>query len=72
MEEEEIERRKVDAMEEALQNELRNEAVERANHQMFEGQDRVKAFKSKMLMADVLAERDAQKDLKRRKQKAQE
>ena len=72
MEEEEIERRKVDAMEEALQNELRNEAIERANAQMFEGQDRVKAFKSKMMMADVLAERDAQKLLKRRKQKAQE
>jgi hypothetical protein len=67
MEEEEIERRKVDAMEEALQNEMKAQAIDRANKQMFESQDRVKAFKSKMLMADVLNERDAQKQLKRRK-----
>jgi len=31
LEEEEIERRKVDALEEALQNELRNEAIMKAN-----------------------------------------
>lgn len=72
MEEEEIERRKVDAMEEALYAELRTEAVDRANQQMFEGQDRVKAFKSKMLVADMLAERDAQLALKKRKQKAEQ
>lgn len=59
MEEEEIERRKVDALEEALQSELRNEAINTANKQMFENQDRVKGLHSKMQMCDVLAERDA-------------
>jgi hypothetical protein len=36
LEEEEIERRKVDALEAALQNELRNEAIIKANKQLFE------------------------------------
>ena len=36
LEEEEIERRKVDALEEALQNELRNEAIMKANKQLFD------------------------------------
>jgi len=36
LEEEEIERRKVDALEEALQNELWNEAIIKANKQLFD------------------------------------
>ncbi len=71
LEEEEIDRRKVDAVEEALQSELRNEAINAANKQMFESQDRVKSFQSKMLMCDVLAERDEQQRLLRRKKKFQ-
>ena len=67
LEEEEIERRKIDAMEEALQNDLRNEAVKRANVKLYEAQDRVKAFHSKMLMCDVLAERDQQVKLQKKK-----
>lgn len=38
--------------------------VERANKHAYEQQDIVKAFKSKLLMSDVLAERDVQKDHK--------
>ncbi len=38
---------------------------------MFEAQDRVKSFQSKMLMCDVLAERDEQQRLLRRKKKFQ-
>lgn len=56
-------------MEEALQNELKGEAVHTANQKLYESQDRVKAFHSKMLMCDVLAERDQQVKLKKRKQK---
>ncbi len=58
LEEEEIERRKVDALEEALQNELRNEAIMKANKQLFDQQDRVKAFHSKLLLCDVINEWD--------------
>ena len=56
-------------MEEALQNELKSEAIVNANQKLYESQDRVKAFHSKMLMCDVLAERDEQVKLKKRKQK---
>ena len=50
LEEEEIARRKVDAKEETLQMELRNQTIEAANKAIYENQDRVKAFKSKMQM----------------------
>ena len=56
-------------MEEALHNELKSEAIVNANQKLYESQDRVKAFHSKMLMCDVLAERDEQVKLKKRKQK---
>jgi hypothetical protein len=67
LEEEELERRRIDAMEYALQQETRMRAVERANRMAHDSQDQVKAFKSKLLMSDVMAEREVQKDLKRRK-----
>ena len=41
--------------------------VERANQKAYENQDIVKAFKTKLLLSDVLAERDIQKDHKQRK-----
>ena len=72
LEAEEIERRKIDAIEEALQNEMRNETIKKANEKMWEEQDRVKALRSKMLMSDVLAERKEQEKLKRRKQQFQD
>ena len=43
-------------------------AVERANKYANESQDQMKAFKSKLLMSDVLQEREVQLALKKRKQ----
>ena len=50
LEEEEIARRKIDAEEEAYQMELRNQTIDAANKNIYESQDRVKAFKSKLMM----------------------
>lgn len=43
------------------------QAVERANKHANETQDQMKAFKAKLLMSDVLAEREVQQELKKRK-----
>jgi hypothetical protein len=43
------------------------QAVERANKYAYDTQDQVKAFKAKLLMSDVLAEREIQRSLKTRK-----
>jgi hypothetical protein len=69
LEEEEIERRKVDAMEYELQVQARTQAIERANKSMHDAQDQVKAFHSKMLMCDVMQEREMQKELWERKKR---
>jgi hypothetical protein len=58
LEEEEIERRKVDALEYELQVQARQQAIERANKHMHDAQDQVKAFHSKMLLCDTMQERD--------------
>ena len=58
LEEEEIERRKVDALEYELQVQARVQAIERANKHMHDSQDQVKAFHSKMLMCDTMQERE--------------
>lgn len=50
-----------------MQQQVRMKVVERANKHAYEQQDIVKAFKSKLLMSDVLAERDVQKEHKQRK-----
>lgn len=42
-------------------------AVEKANKHAVEAQDQFKAFHSKLLMSDVLAEREVQQALKQRK-----
>ena len=68
LEDEELERRKIDAMEYELQQQTRLVAVEKANKSAYDGQDQVKAFKAKLLMSDVLAEREVQRALKARKQ----
>jgi hypothetical protein len=60
LEEEEIERRKIVAMEYEIQVQARQQAIERANKHMHDAQDQVKAFHTKMLMCDVLQERDVQ------------
>ena len=67
LEEEEIERRKVEAEEEALQMELRNQTIESANKAIYESQDRVKAFKSKMMVCDMIEERKQQQKLQKKK-----
>ena len=64
LEEEEISRRKIEAEEEALQMDLKNETIEAANKAIYESQDRVKAFKSKMMMCDIEEERKQQLKLK--------
>jgi len=68
LEEEELERRRIDAMEYELQQQTRMQAVERANKFTYDTQDQVKAFKAKLLHSDVLAERELQKALRTRKQ----
>ena len=42
-------------------------AIEKANKAMHDNQDQVKAFHSKMLLADVMQEREAQEELKQQK-----
>ncbi len=68
LEEEEIERRKVDAMEYELQVQNRLRALENANKHLHDQTDQVKAFHSKMLLCDTMQERDMQNQLKKRKQ----
>lgn len=58
LEEEEIERRKVDAIEYGLQVKERTDAIERANKAMHDSKDQVKAFHSKMLLCDTIQERE--------------
>lgn len=58
LEEEEIEKRKIDAIEYELQVQARQQAIERANKAMHDSQDMVKAFHSKMLMCDTFQERE--------------
>lgn len=69
LEDEEVERRKVDAKEEAFQMEIRNDMITRANKILHDNQDKVKSLHQKMMMSDVLQERDAQKKLGQRKKK---
>jgi hypothetical protein len=67
LEEAELERRRIDEEEEVFNQQKRRQALEHAAKKMYESQDKVKAFHSKMLMCDVLQERDAQIDLKKRR-----
>ena len=72
LEEEEIARRKVDAEEESLQMDLRNQTIDAANTAIYESQDRVKAFKSRLMMCDMMEERDQQAKLKKKKNKMEQ
>lgn len=63
-EEEERLRRIIDAEEEALQKEKRRLAIERANKILYDETDRVKALHSRLMLSDVLKEREAQIALK--------
>merc|ERR1712060_664847 len=54
----------IDREEEALQAEKRRLAIERANKMLYDSTDRVKALHSKLLLTDVLQERERQIELK--------
>lgn len=71
LEDEEIARREVDAKEQEYQDELRRQQIEKANRQLYDGQDMVKSLKSKMLLSDVMHEQAAQRELKARKETIQ-
>jgi len=61
---EETMRQAIDREEEALQAEKRRLAIERANKMLYDSTDRVKALHSKLLLTDVLQERERQMELK--------
>jgi len=62
--EQELERQKLDAEEARIQLEQRKVTIDRANKILYDESDRMKAFHSKMMFTDVLAEREAQVALK--------
>jgi hypothetical protein len=59
LEDDEIERRKIDAQEEAYQQSLRQAQIDKANKMFHDNQDKVKALHSKMLLCDVHDEQEA-------------
>jgi hypothetical protein len=65
--EKEMEKRKVDEEERKFQELEKKVVIDRANKMLFENQDPVKSFHSKLLMCDVMKERDFQNDIKSRK-----
>jgi len=64
---EEEERRKIDIEEAKYQAEVKREIIGKANKQIYEGNDRVKAFQSALLLSDALKEREAQIEIAKRK-----
>merc|ERR1712066_283013 len=64
LEMEELERQKVDAEEAKIQLDQRKATIDRANKLLHDESDRMKSFHSKMMLCDVLAEREAQVGLK--------
>lgn len=62
---EEALRKEIDAEEEALHVEKRRLAIERANKMLYDSTDRVKSLHSKLLLADVMQERERQLELKK-------
>jgi len=64
LEMEELERQRVDAEEAKIQLEARRATIDRANKLLHDESDRMKSFHSKMMLCDVLAEREAQTYLK--------
>merc|ERR1719456_1345192 len=61
---EELERQKIDAEEARIQLDSRKRTIDRANKLLHDESDRMKSFHSKMMLCDVLAEREAQVNLK--------
>jgi hypothetical protein len=69
--EKELEKRKIDDEEKKFQEMQKKLIVERANKLLFEQQDAVKSFHSKLLYSDVLKERDLQKEIRDRKKETE-
>ena len=61
LEKEEIEKRKLDQLEEELRETNRQAALEKAHKAAYGQLDHVKNFHSKMMLSDVLKEREIQK-----------
>jgi len=61
---EELVRQKIDAEEAKIQLDQRKSTIDRANKLLYDESDRMKSFHSKMMVCDVLAEREAQVSLK--------
>merc|ERR1712217_922848 len=64
LEAEEFARQEVDAQEAKIQLDARRSTIDRANKLLHDESDRMKSFHSKMMLCDVLAEREAQVGLK--------
>ena len=69
--EKEMEKRKIDDEERKHQEMQKKIVIEKANKLLFEAQDPVKSFNSKMLLSDVLKERDYQKEILIRKKECE-
>jgi hypothetical protein len=64
--EKESEKRKIDEEERKFQDMQKKIIMEKANRTLFDAQDPVKSFNSKLLLTDVHKERDYQKEIKER------
>lgn len=69
---EEEERMQIDLEEARFQAQQRKEAIEKAKTQQYYQTDRVKSFHSALMLTEVLKEREAQLELKKLKEKANE
>ncbi len=72
LEEEELERRRLDQLEYEIQQGERDKTLQKALKQQYATLDQVKSFNAKLMMSDVMHERDLQLRLKQRKQEQQE
>ncbi|MFO0515417.1 MAG: hypothetical protein ACK5YA_01055 [bacterium] len=63
----EEEKRRIDEEERKYQEIQNKLVVDRANRMFFEGQDAVKSFNSKLLVADAIKEIEYQKEIKQKK-----
>ena len=67
--EQEMIKRKIDEEEQKFQDIQNNLVIERARKLLFEQQDPVKSFNSKLMYSDMLKEREFQKDIVERKKR---
>ena len=70
--EQEMIKRKIDEEEQKFQDIQNNLVIERARKLLFEQQDPVKSFNSKLMYSDMLKEREFQKDIVERKKRINE